>query len=230
MHHVSGIPETEDVLLGKGLTFQDRVTQRMLRKAIAEIEQLDFRPGERWSYKNPNYHLLAAAVERRSGHSFGTFIQERIFEPLDLKMTIGYERPIPGKAVSYKYDNLNRPQVADVRWDAFGSGGIQTTPTQLVVWADNYRSGRVGGPAVQRAQLSGAVSTTLGQSNPSESEVYGAGIIKLTDGSLVHGGTYGGFHTWLGISPDRGTALAVACNLYDINIEAVAENLQAVWK
>ena len=85
-----------------------------------------------------------------------------------------------GKAISYKYDNLNRPQVADWRWDglAYGSGGIQTTPTQLVVWADNYRSGTVGGVRLQQAQLAGAVSTTLGQSNPSQSEVYGAGIIK----------------------------------------------------
>ena len=47
---------------------------------------------------------------------------------------------------------------------------------------------------------------------------------------LVHGGTYGGFRTSLVISSDRGTALAVACNLYDINIEAVTENLQAVWE
>jgi hypothetical protein len=68
------------------------------------------------------------------------------------------------------------------------------------------------------------VSTTLGQSHPSDSEVYGAGIFKLTDGSLFHVGTCGGgFHTWLGISPDRDTAIAVACNLYDIDIETVAE-------
>jgi hypothetical protein len=60
--------------------------------------------------------------------------------------------------------------------------------------------------------------------------VYGAGISTLTDGSLFHGGTYGGFHTWLSISPDRSTAIAVACNLYDINIETVAENLQPVWE
>ena len=97
----------------------------------------------------------------------GTFIQERIFEPLDLKMTIGYETPIAGKAVSYiarQTSTALRSQT--VRWDAFGSGGIQTTPTQLVVWADNYRSGRVGGPAVQRAQLSGAVSMTSGRVEP----------------------------------------------------------------
>ena len=70
MHHVSGIPETEDILLDKGFRYQDHVTQKTLRKAIAEIKHLEFRPGERWAYSNPNYHLLADVVERRSGRSF----------------------------------------------------------------------------------------------------------------------------------------------------------------
>ena len=230
MHHVSGIPETEDILLNKGFQPQDRVKRATLRKAITDVERLDFQPGERWAYNNPNYFLLAEVVERRSGQPLGGYLKTRIFEPLHLKMSVGYDSPVPGKATSYKYNNLNQPRVADWRWDAFGSGGLQTTPTRLVVWADNYRSGTVGGTDVQRNQLAGAVSTTLGQSHPSDSEVYGAGIFRLTDGSLFHGGTYGGFHTWLSISPDRSTAIAVACNLYDINIETVAENLQPVWE
>ena len=112
-----------------------------------------------------------------------------------LKMSVGYDSPVPGNATSYKYNNFNDPRVADWRWDALGSGGLQTTPSQLVVWADNYRSGMVGGTDLQVAQLAGVVSTTLGQSHPPDSEVYGAGIFKLTDGSLFHLGTYGGFHT-----------------------------------
>lgn len=230
MHHVSGIPETEETLIDKGYRPQDRVKRATLRKAINEIQHLDFQPGQRWAYNNANYFLLAEVVERRSRQPFDAYLKTRIFDPLHLKMSVGYESPVDGKATSYKYNNLNQPVGADWRWDALGSGGIQTTPSQLVVWADNYRSGKVGGTALQQAQLSGAVSTTLGGSNPSDSEVYGAGIFKLTDGMLVHGGTYGGFRTSLVISSDRGTALAVACNLYDINIEAVTENLQAVWE
>lgn len=34
MHHVSGIPETEDILLNKGFQPQDRVKRETLRKAI----------------------------------------------------------------------------------------------------------------------------------------------------------------------------------------------------
>jgi hypothetical protein len=49
----------------------------------------------------------------------------------------------------------------------------------------------VGGTDVQRNQLAGAVSTTLGQSHPSDSEVYGAGIFRLTDGSVPAGAARG---------------------------------------
>ena len=145
-------------------------------------------------------------------------------------MTVGYETPIAGKAISYKYDNLNRPQVARL---ALGCLLVPAAsrPPQPSWWSGptTTAAGIVGGAALQRAQLAGAVSTTLGQSNPSESEVYGAGIIRLSDGQLVHGGTYGGFHTWFAISEDRGTAVAVACNLYDIDIESVAETIAATW-
>ena len=65
MHHVSGIPETEDILLNKGFQPQDRVKRATLRKAITDVERLDFQPGERWAYNNPNYFLLAEVVERR---------------------------------------------------------------------------------------------------------------------------------------------------------------------
>ena len=232
MHHVSGIPEIEEALIAQGYRPQDRVKRTTLRKAISEVKKLDDQPGERGAYANTNYFLLAEVVERQSGQPFGTYLRTRIFEPLHLKMSVGYDAPVLGKAIPYKYDNLNKPQVADLRWDglAFGAGGIQTTPTQLVVWADNYRSGTVGGGELQQAQLAGAASTTLGQSNPSSSEVYGAGVVKLADGHLVHDGEYGGFRTSLSISADRGTAVAIACNLHDINIDSVARTLHDTWE
>ena len=232
MHHVSGIPEIEEALIAKGHRPQDRVKRSTLRKAISEVKKLDYQPGERWAYANANYFLLAEVVERQSRQPLGTYLRTRIFEPLHLKMSVGYDAPVLGKAISYKYDNLNEPQIADWRWDglAFGAGGIQTTPTQLVIWADNYRTGTVGGEGLQQAQLAGAAATTLGQPNTSSSEVYGAGVLKLADGHLVHDGEYGGFHTWFAISADRGTALAIACNLHDINIESVAGTLHDTWE
>ena len=184
MHHVSGIPETEDILLNKGFQPQDRVKRATLRKAITDVERLDFQPGERWAYNNPNYFLLAEVVERRSGQPLGGYLKTRIFEPLHLKMSVGYDSPVPGKATSLQVQQsqpaagrrlaLGRLRFRRPSDDPDPAGGVGRQLPQ-----------RHGGRTdVQRNQLAGAVSTTLGQSHPSDSEVYGAGIFRLTDGSL----------------------------------------------
>ena len=70
-----------------------------------------------------------------------------------------------------------------------GDAGIQTSPGELVRWADNYRIGRVGGPALLGAILTDAAETT----DPGYR--YGAGIITSPDGSLTHHGQLLGFET-----------------------------------
>jgi CubicO group peptidase (beta-lactamase class C family) len=59
-------------------------------------------------------------------------------------------------------------------WEQVGDGAIHTTPSQLVRWADNYRTGKVGGSELLRAQLAGAVET--GDQDP---ESLADGIGKL---------------------------------------------------
>ena len=51
-------------------------------------EPLFFHPGERWNY-SLCHDVLAAAVEAISGQKFRDYVQEHIFDPLDMK-TAGY--------------------------------------------------------------------------------------------------------------------------------------------
>ena len=46
---------------------------------------LEFEPGARWAYNNTGYFLLGLIIEGVSGRSYGDFLQERIFAPLDMK-------------------------------------------------------------------------------------------------------------------------------------------------
>jgi len=46
---------------------------------------LEFEPGARWSYNNTGYFLLGQIIENVSGRSYGDFLQERIFGPLEMK-------------------------------------------------------------------------------------------------------------------------------------------------
>jgi len=104
-----------------------------------------------------------------------------------------------------------------------GDGGIQTTPSQLVHWADNYRTGRVGGADLLNAQLSGAVPT-----EPGGADKYGAGIYLLANGMLDHDGAWSGFVTAFRVSKDRTTSLAISCNTDKQDPEALADSLAKV--
>jgi CubicO group peptidase (beta-lactamase class C family) len=48
---------------------------------------LDFSPGERWSYSNSGYIVLGYIIEDVSGLSYEAFLQQNIFEPLQMKDT-----------------------------------------------------------------------------------------------------------------------------------------------
>ena len=59
---------------------------------------------------------------------------------------------------------------------------------------------------------------------------YGAGIVSDSDGTLWHGGEYGGFHTVLSVLPGLQRAVVVSCNLFDTDVAALSESLTEIWR
>jgi CubicO group peptidase (beta-lactamase class C family) len=48
-------------------------------------EKLKFTPGNGWEYSNLNYAVLGLLIEQISGQPYETYIEERIFEPLEMR-------------------------------------------------------------------------------------------------------------------------------------------------
>ncbi len=64
---------------------------------VANANELLFTPGEGASYSNSNYITLGLIVEQVSGMSYGTFVRQRILEPLGLSDTsLPTDTEIPG--------------------------------------------------------------------------------------------------------------------------------------
>ncbi|OBG55089.1 MULTISPECIES: serine hydrolase [unclassified Mycobacterium] len=220
MHQTSGIPDYVGLLEAQGTQVGDRTTEDQALRALAGVDQLEFPPGSRFEYSNSNYLLLGEIVHRASGEPLAEFLSGHIFRPLGLNMVVDPTGPIPGKAVGYDKEG----NAVASGWGQVGDGGIQTTPSELVRWADNYRTGRVGGPALLRAQLAGAVPT-----EPGGGDRYGAGIYLLANGALDHDGSWGGFVTAFRVSKDRATSVAITCNTDKQDPEALAEALAKLW-
>ncbi|MEU1818375.1 serine hydrolase domain-containing protein [Streptomyces roseifaciens] len=228
MHHTSGIPDYQDLLEAKGIGLTDPAGQP---EAIAAIlaSQPEDPPGKRFSYSNSNYVLLAHVVERVTGTPFPTFLQQEFFTPLHLRMTLSPAVDVPGKAKSYdEKDGSFTPNSSP--WKQYGDGSVQTTPGEFVRWADNYRTGRIGGTELLTAVTEGAVSVgdALRQRGIEEGW-YGAGILLLPDQSLVHRGDWEQFHSTFKVSPDRNTAVTVVCNTDSPDNFRAANQLLDIW-
>ena len=91
-------------------------------------------------------------------------------------------------------------------WETVGDAAIQASPGELVRRAVNYRTGRVGGPALLGAILTDAAEIT------EPGYRYGAGMITSPDGSLTHHGQNPGFETSFWISADRHNSCGCVSN------------------
>jgi CubicO group peptidase (beta-lactamase class C family) len=223
MHQTSGIPEYEGLLTKQGFQATDRTTEEQALQALMAVPQLNFKPGSQFGYSDSNYLLLGEIVHRVSGEPLPQFLNAEIFGPLGLGMVVDPVGAVAHKAVSYAGGAAGYRPVTSA-WEQIGDGAVQATPSQLVVWADNYRTGRVGGPRLLEAQLAGAVE--IGPGIPVH---YGAGIYIKADGTLDHDGASTGFVTAFRVSKDRLTSIAISCNADDQIPEALADSIAKFW-
>jgi CubicO group peptidase (beta-lactamase class C family) len=222
MHQTSGIPDYVNLLQDQGYQYSDRTTQADALRALATAAKLEFEPGARFEYSNSNYLLLGEVVGQVAGVPLPRYLDEQMFKPLDLAMAMDPGSRVPHKAVSYEKDD-GPYAVSESAWEEIGDGSVQTTPSQLVRWADNYRTGRVGGQKLLDAQFAGAVETDSGDAR------YGAGMFLFPDGTLDHDGAWAGFVTAFRVDRDRRQSVAVSCNAGDQDPESIADDLMAIW-
>jgi CubicO group peptidase (beta-lactamase class C family) len=83
MNHTSGIaedrpPELENITR----TFDHTLAQDV---ALVARQPLDFTPGSKWTYSSSGIAVLGRVIEVISGQPFETFMQKRIFEPLEMR-------------------------------------------------------------------------------------------------------------------------------------------------
>jgi CubicO group peptidase (beta-lactamase class C family) len=145
MQHTSGLRDPYDlaeflvygnwstiVCAGAGLEIAQRFTS------------LNFRSGERMIYCNQGYHLLSLVIERVSGISFESFLQQRLLAPLGMTDTALLPSDM---SMMPRLASLHIPQ-SDGSYrrgiypneELLGSGGMVSTIDDMLVWLAHLRS------------------------------------------------------------------------------------------
>lgn len=108
-----------------------------LLKPGEELQPLDYKPGENWSYSNVGYIVLSMVIEKVSGKSYCDFFYQEIFQPLGMANT-GCEDPgtiLKQRANGYTRidQNLANASYVDVRF-VVGAGSFYSTVDDLLLW------------------------------------------------------------------------------------------------
>ena len=137
LHHKSGLMDQYALLLYSGYRDGDVMTKEDVMNAILGENQLDYLPGEHYTYNNSNYRLLAEIIQRVSKKSFPQFMKDNIFTPLKMSNTQfseDCEKVIKNTASSYY-------QFDDTTYNKFsfstctvGSSGLWSTIEDMTKW------------------------------------------------------------------------------------------------
>lgn len=146
--HTSGIKNYTSLT---GFELSRRLTIERFIKQLAE-HPLEFTPGEKNTYSNSGYNLLAYIIETQSGRPFAEFMRERIFLPLEMKKT-GDRDPkyiIPQRAAGYEW-RIDRYEGRDGNLtDLMGAGSITSTIADMIKWETALRGDRFLKPESKR--------------------------------------------------------------------------------
>ena len=223
IHHTSGLRSDLVLLIMAGWRLEDVITNGDVMELFRNQEELNFKPGEQFSYSGTGYLVLASIIEEVSGQSLDSFCRRTIFEPLGMKSTFfndDYLRVVNNRAYAYYPNGEEGYKKAVLTCSLTGGTGLFTTIEDLVEWDENFYTAEVGGLDVidkmnQRARL-----------NNDEVIDYGYGLFIEQYGGreiVAHGGDGAGIHCFMMRFPEEHLTVAVLGNLGSINARKLAQ-------
>jgi len=187
-------------------------------------------PGGKHEYSNCGYSVLARIIEKVSGQEYEEFLNEQLFQPLEMKQT-GYLLPQWREecfAQGYQQNVVERGTTIEryredgkVSWHLKGNGGINSTQTDMFKWYLAIKSGQI--LPQQLAEL-WTTPFVAEQASATSHYAYGWAIFKSKrDTKIVsHNGSNGVFfHDFLWL-PEEDVVVIFSSNAYSGRIENVA--------
>lgn len=231
LSHVSGLREWRLVATFSGTPEGTYIfdNQDLLRIASRQ-RALNFDPGTAYSYTNTGFNIATILIERalNNGKTFQDFTREAIFEPLKMTHTqwrADFRAVVPNRALAYQLKAGGWFQDTPVE-NIIGAGGMLSTVGDWLLWNENFTHAKVGGPEIVKMQQTPATLTG------GKTIAYAAGLtVGSFDGfrEVSHGGSTGGYRTWIGRYPEKGVSVAVMCNSAQANPTQLGRETARLW-
>src|SRR6478736_6473687 len=224
--HTSGIPTYEDEAFFVGLDPKKIIHNDDIIKQFIKLKPaVLFKPGEKWEYSNAAYAMLATIIERVSGKTYGEFLKENIFTPLDMSRSRVYNtrrsgEVIPNYAYGFVYsDSLKKFMLPDSLKEYFyvitldgiqGDGTVNSTTGDLFKWDQALYTEKL----VKKATIDETFSPV--KLNNDSTYQYGFGWFLAQDSTLgkvvQHSGGWPGYGTYIKRFIDKDHCIIILTN------------------
>jgi CubicO group peptidase (beta-lactamase class C family) len=148
IYHTSGLPDYMELMENEW--DKQKIATNMDIVSIFQKTKpaLVFEPGTKFEYSNTGYALLGLIVEKTSGKTYGQYLQDNIFKPLQMNNTFVHRpRYAPRKISNYAYgyvsDSLGKYILLDELGKDYytyyldgivGDGMVNSTTSDLLKW------------------------------------------------------------------------------------------------
>jgi CubicO group peptidase (beta-lactamase class C family) len=198
--HTSGL-DREPADIAKFTTGPVSEWQKTLIGALADLTYA-YEPGTKYMYSNMGYAVLGLAIERISGQSYISYVEEKILKPLGMttsqfdleaklqpRLSLGYE-PVKGKADATE----SSKELKTGRGYKVPNGALFTTIGDLAKFV-SFELGSSDAPLLDSKTYADTLSRVYSADSDMHSG-YGLGFMAMRQGDLVllgHGGSVSGF-------------------------------------
>jgi len=200
-----------------------------------EDEKLDFTPGEKFTYSNSGYFLLGVIIEKVSGKTYETMLQENIFTPLSMNDS-GYDHHgeiIKNRATGY--EKQGNEFVNSIYIDMsipYAAGSLYSTVEDLYLWDQALYTNKMLSKEYMALYFKPYIPA-WGNSHYAYGWGVGKDVIGNTTDSIYtisHGGGINGFNTNISRSPSDKTLIVLLNNTGRAPLNQMTQSIRAILK
>jgi CubicO group peptidase (beta-lactamase class C family) len=217
LNHTSGIRDQWQLLAISGTRLDDVITQEHIVKILSKQKELNFNPGEKYSYSNSGFTMLAEIVKSITGQTLRQFTDSAIFKPLGMSSTHFHDDYTEiEKNRSYSYDRSDSIHFTNsvLSYSNAGATSLFTNIPDMSKWVRHFYDGKSDNPELVK------MLTEKGKLNNGKELTYANGIVTDTYKGwrqYSHGGADAGYRTYISVLPDLKMGFIVFSNLGDFN-------------
>ncbi|WP_298238044.1 serine hydrolase [uncultured Algibacter sp.] len=230
--HTSGIPNyTSFPKFMQDESIKPYTPDEFIKKF--QDKDLDFAPGERFSYSNSGYFLLGVIAEKLSGKTYQELLHEKIFKPINMDNT-GYDNHgdiLKNRATGYEKNgkNYRNSKYLDMSIP-YAAGSMYSTTEDLYLWDQALYTNKLLSQEYMEMYFKPYVPAF---GNSYYAYGWGVGYSKLGKSNdsiytIGHGGGINGFNTNISRTPKDKSLVVLLNNTGGAPLNQITQSIRGI--